>query len=68
MSGGVTPVRLPGSARDDAPLRVCAKCGNDTTQGGGVQVTATKWSCGRCWQTRRIGEETRARSVSKGRR
>jgi hypothetical protein len=60
-----TPIRLGGSAKDDAPLKLCAgPCGKPVLQGGGVQMTPTKWWCQTCWKTRKIGEATKARNVA----
>jgi hypothetical protein len=57
--GGVmrdtVPVKLPGSAKDEAPMRMCDKHGQMAPQGGGVQITPTKWSCATCWKLRLRG-------------
>lgn len=51
MTSLQSPCILEGSAIDRKPLKHCDVGNHRTPQGGGVQVTQTKWACSSCWKS-----------------
>lgn len=54
MNVDPTPVHLKGSTVDKRPLRQCAKCEADASQGGGVELGPARWICSACWKARNL--------------
>lgn len=46
----LTDLVLPGSGDHYQPGRTCYKCGQQSNNKGGVQVSANRWVCVKCWR------------------
>lgn len=57
MNNGVVThgsgIVLPGSLKNTKPLKECSRCGNEAEQASGVQVSATRWHCYKCWRLKK---------------